>query len=59
RGLPDDKERIERMKNWFLSLKGAITLSGLAFLSFLGRAANPVLTSDPAFDLRRDSVAAW
>ncbi|HSR32952.1 MAG TPA: hypothetical protein VLY63_20505 [Anaerolineae bacterium] len=26
------------MKNWFLSLNGAITLSGLAFLSFLGRA---------------------
>ena len=47
------------MKNWFLSLNGAITLSGLAFLSFRGRAANPVLTSDPAFDLRRDSVAAW
>jgi hypothetical protein len=26
------------MKKWFLSLNGAITLSGLAFLSFLGRA---------------------
>jgi hypothetical protein len=37
RSLPDDLERRTAMKNWFLSLHGAITLSVIALLTLLGR----------------------
>jgi hypothetical protein len=35
-GLFDDKKRRIAMKTWFTSLNGAITLSALALLSFIG-----------------------
>src|SRR4030067_336684 len=38
RRLSDDADRRSTMRNWLMSLNGAITLSVIAFLTFLGRA---------------------